>query len=277
MNKIDADKLDGIEFVSLGELLLPDNDKIKELKSIYGLEVEYLNFLGPIEFFIANYGLANSKLKDVEVVKALRNLRDNLDKNIDFFKNDLEYNLMMTINVSLQTNKKITKHELLLIIRHILWAIDNRSWIENKRAYLNWIANFFHLLDEDQKLEFDRSYEKLREKYHFDDEKIKNLKGDNLDYELSSGEIALSKIDSENFDEDDGFWTDGEYMRTIDMKDPETIKKLKYFKEDPNEPKDFECSKCKKEIGKHNLYWHEEMCDDCFHKNYHSSINDSHN
>ena len=147
MSKPDMDRLDKIEFVSLKDLLLPDDDKIKEIKSIYGKEVEYLNFLGPMEFFIANYGLANSKLKDVEVIKALRNLRDNLDKDIDFFRNDFEYNLMMTINVSLQSNKKITKHELLLVIKHILWAIDNRSWMGDKRAYLNWIANFFHLLN----------------------------------------------------------------------------------------------------------------------------------
>ena len=273
MSKPDMDRLDKIEFVSLKDLLLPDDDKIKEIKSIYGKEVEYLNFLGPMEFFIANYGLANSKLKDVEVVKALRNLRDNLDKDIDFFRNDLEYNLMMTINVSLQSNKKITKHELLLVIKHILWAIDNRSWMGDKRAYLNWIANFFHLLNEEQKLDFNRSYEKLKEKYSLDDEKIRALKGDNLDYELSPNEIAIGKMDSENFDEkEEGLWSDGEYLRNIDMKDPETIKKLKYFKEDPNESKDFECSKCKNAIGKHNLYWHEEMCNDCFHDIYHSKL-----
>ena len=273
MSKPDMDRLDKIEFVSLKDLLLPDDDKIKEIKSIYGKEVEYLNFLGPMEFFIANYGLANSKLKDVEVIKALRNLRDNLDKDIDFFRNDFEYNLMMTINVSLQSNKKITKHELLLVIKHILWAIDNRSWMGDKRAYLNWIANFFHLLNEEQKLDFNRSYEKLKEKYSLDDEKIRALKGDNLDYELSPNEIAIGKMDSENFDEkEEGLWSDGEYLRNIDMKDPETIKKLKYFKEDPNESKDFECSKCKNAIGKHNLYWHEEMCNDCFHDIYHSKL-----
>src|SRR3989344_1177981 len=273
MSKPDMDRLDKIEFVSLKDLLLPDDDKIKEIKSIYGKEVEYLNFLGPMEFFIASYGLANFKLKDVEVVKALRNLRDNLDKDIDFFRNDLEYNSMMTINASLQSNKKITKHELLLVIKHILWAIDNRSWMGDKRAYLNWIANFFHLLNEEQKLDFNKSYEKLKEKYDLDDEKIRALKGDNLDYELSPNEIAIGKMDSENFDEkEESLWSDGEYLRNIDMKDPETIKKLKYFKEDPNESKDFECSKCKNAIGKHNLYWHEEMCNDCFHDIYHSKL-----
>ena len=273
MSKPDANMLDKIKFVPIKELLLPDSDKIKEMKSIYGIEFKYLNFLGSIEFFIANYGLTNLKLKDIEIVKALRNIRNNLDKNIDFFRSDLEYNLMMIINASLQTNKKITKHELLLVIKHILWAIDNRTWMGNRRAYLEWIANFFHLLNKGQKEEFDESYEKLAKKYGFDDEKIKNLKGDNLDYESPLSEVALAKIDSENFDEDeDGLWSDGEYMRSIDMKDPETIKKLKYFKEDPNESKDFECSKCKNAIGKHNLYWHEEMCDDCFHDIYHSKL-----
>src|SRR3989338_10015175 len=125
MSKLDANMLDKIKFVPIKELLLPDNDKIKEMKSIYGIEVKYLNFLGSIEFFIANYGLTNLKLKDIEIVKALRNIRNNLDKNIDFFRSDLEYNLMMIINASLQTNKKKKKKKkkFFLCINYILFYL----------------------------------------------------------------------------------------------------------------------------------------------------------
>ena len=43
---------------------------------------------------------------------------------------------------------------------------------------------------------------------------------------------------------------------------------MKYFEENPNEPKEHKCKKCAKLIGKHNLYWHEEMCNDCFFDEY---------
>ena len=57
------------EFKPLGELLLEDNEEIKELKSLYQREEEYLGFLGPIESFIAHFYLDEPKLKDVDVIK----------------------------------------------------------------------------------------------------------------------------------------------------------------------------------------------------------------
>ncbi len=271
MKRRTLEDLDKIDFIPLKELLLPDNDKIRELKSIYGMEVEYLDFLGSLEFFIANYGIVNTKLKDKDVVMALRRLRDNLDKDISFFKDELEYNLMMTINASLQTQRKITKHELLLVIKHILWAIDNRDWISDNRAYVNWIANFFHLLDGDEKGKFDEMYENLGKEHGFSNEKIKTLKGENLDYEPPPSEIVLSKMDSENFDEnefnEDGFWSEGSYAQSISSSDL-TEEKMKYFAGDIDEKRENNCKKCKTPIGKHNLYWHEGMCDGCFFKEY---------
>src|SRR3989338_10941628 len=112
MNKIKSKEIDNMEFVPVKELLLQDTDKIKELKSLCGLEVDYINFLGPIEFFIANYGLQNKKLKDQDVKIALRNIRDHWNENLDFFKSDLEKNIMCTISASLQFGQKITIHEL---------------------------------------------------------------------------------------------------------------------------------------------------------------------
>lgn len=239
MKKIKSEGLDNIGFVLLKELLLPDNNKTKEIKSLYQREVTYLDFLGPLEFFIANYGLASPKLKDDNVVIALRNIRDNLDKNIDFFKTDLEYNLMMTISASLQLSRKITRHELLLVIKHILWAIDNRSWINDKRAYLNLIANFFHLLKEDEKNKFDEFYNNLGKEDGFSKEHIEFLKtGDGEEPPID--ELILTKLDSENFDEKKEF------------------------------SKDFNCKNCNTKIGKHNLYWHEGMCNDCFFDKYFS-------
>ncbi|MEK6927943.1 MAG: hypothetical protein AABX11_05930 [Nanoarchaeota archaeon] len=200
MSEIEKKDLDEIEFVSLKELLLPDNDEVRQIEGIYGKEVEYFDFLGPIEFFIANYGLSNKSLKDKDLIMILRNIRDNLDKNLDFFKKDLEKQIMCTISASLQMQRKITKHELRLVIKHILWAIDNRNWIESKRAYIDWIANFFHLLNKEEKKKFDEEYDNLGKEHGISKEKLKLMKNEDSDYEPPLSEIILSKIDSEYFD-----------------------------------------------------------------------------
>lgn len=266
------EKLDDVKFIPMRELLLPDNDKVIVIKSLYGREVKYLDFLEPIEFYIANYGLENPKLKDINVVIALRHLRDNWDKDINFFKNELEHNLMMTINASLQFGRKITKHELLLVIKHILWAIDNRSWLEDRRSYVDWIANFFNLLDGEEKRKFDERYENLGKEYGFNKEKIKQLKGEDTDFELTDDETVISKLDSEGFEEnedDEGdFWSYGAYAQSLGSLDL-TEERMKYFGGDPqNAPYEHNCKKCKTAIGKHNLYWHEGMCDKCFFDTY---------
>lgn len=262
------EELDNIKFIPLKEILLPDNEKVKELKSLYGKEVEYIDFLGPIEFYIANYGIQNPKLKDVDVVKTLRNIRDHLNENINFFKNELEYNIVMTINVSLQFGRKITKHELLLVIKHILWAIDNRRWLEDRRAYIDWIANFFHLLDKEEKKKFDEKYENLGQEYGFSREKIKQMKGEDADFEISTDEVALSKLDSEDFEKnEDDFWNPGAYAQSLSSSDI-TEEKIRYFGGDIDEKREHACKKCKTAIGKHNLYWHEGMCDNCFFDTY---------
>ncbi len=222
--------LDALEFIPFKEILLQDNEEIKEIKSLYNREVEYLDFLDPIEFFIANYGIWNPKLRDVDVIKSLRNIRDNWDKDIAFFQNDLEYNLMMTINASLQLQRRITKHELLLVIKHILWAIDNRKWIEGPRAYLDWIANFFHLFNNDQKKKFDRVYKELGNKYGISKEEIKSMKCEESDFELPVNKIVLSKFDSENFDENEAsFWGPEAYAQSVSTLDLDSKEKMKYF------------------------------------------------
>ena len=271
MNDNKIEKLDQIGFIPLKEHLLLDNQKIKEMKSIYQKEFEYAEFLGPLEFFIANYGLYNTELKDEDIVKALNNIRNNLDKDISFFSSDLEYNLMMTISVSLQINRKITIHKLLLVIKYILWSIENRKWIMNDRGYFNWVANFFDLLNKEKKKNFNKEYSKLGEERGISKEQIESLKtGDGKEPLVK--DIILSKLDSENFNEsnnnEESLWGEGSYIQSIDSKDPEHTKKMKYFEEKPDDRKEYNCKKCNKLIGKHNLYWHEGMCNDCFFDEY---------
>mgnify|MGYP001617319255 CR=1 FL=1 len=69
-------------FVPLKEILLEDTEEIKKIKSLYQREEGYSDLLGPIENSIAYYYLDNKKLKDVEVIKILRNIKQNID-NID--------------------------------------------------------------------------------------------------------------------------------------------------------------------------------------------------
>ena len=132
-------------FVPLKEILLEDTEEIKKIKSLYQREEGYSDLLGPIENSIAYYYLDNKKLKDVEVIKILRNIKQNIDKNLDFFKSELEKMIMISISVSLQLRRR-TKHEVILALAYILWAIDNRSYL-GSRGYLDWVINFFGLTE----------------------------------------------------------------------------------------------------------------------------------
>ena len=71
-------------------------------------------------------------------------------------------------------------------------------------------------------------------------------------------------------EDDDGtdFWSENSYIQNIDMNDPILEEKKKYFEEKLDEKKEYNCKKCNKSIGKHNLYWHEGMCNDCFFETY---------
>lgn len=62
----------------------------------------------------------------------------------------------------------------------------------------------------------------------------------------------------------DELWSEGGFAKTISSSDPDYEERMEYFEEKPDEPKNLNCKKCSKPIGKHNLYWHEGMCNDCF-------------
>ena len=190
------------EFEPLDKFLLPDNDKMKEIKTIYHREIEYISFLQPIESFFAFYYYDyDPKLKDVDVKKAVRKVKSDLNKTPDFFDTEFEKELMHVISFALKkSTKKITKHELQLVLGYILWCIDNRNWVNDPRAYLNWLCNFFKIFNKEDKQKFDNFYEELGKEYGKTEEEIKLLKneGDNPP-ELSVSDIALAIPDSENF------------------------------------------------------------------------------
>ena len=59
-------------------------------------------------------------------------------------------------------------------------------------------------------------------------------------------------------------WNEGAYAKTLNTDGPNLQEKMKYFEEKPNETKNLNCKNCNKLIGKHNLYWHEGLCNYCF-------------
>lgn len=82
-------------------------------------------------------------------------------------------------------------------------------------------------------------------------------------------QIALSKLDSENYEEDKSIWSENSYIKSMSTGDPDIEERLKYFDEASDKgEKNFKCKKCGKAIGKHNLYWHEGMCNECFFDTY---------
>ena len=67
---------------------------------------------------------------------------------------------------------------------------------------------------------------------------------------------------------DEGLWNEGAYIKSIDPNDPDFEEKKKFIEEKADEEKNFQCKECNKPIGKHNLYWHEGMCNNCFFDKY---------
>ncbi len=92
------------------------------------------------------------------------------------------------------------------------------------------------------------------------DEKTKKKVDDKIDMMLTKRKFA-DKFKDE-------LWNEGAYVETISTNDPDYEERMKYFEEKPNDPKVFNCKECNKSIGKHNLYWHEGMCNDCFFDKY---------
>jgi hypothetical protein len=146
---------------SLSELLLPDTPEVKEIKSLQGKEYEYSNYLGTIEYTISRYFYEDDrKIKDKDAVSALKNIRKNSDKNISFFKRDLEKEILATL-IELLEGEPISHHEFKLAIDYILEVIDNRSWMEDEQAYLKWATYVMGLFTEEESEEYEKSIKKL--------------------------------------------------------------------------------------------------------------------
>lgn len=178
---------------SLSELLLPDTPEVKEMKSIYEREYEYSMYLSEIEFAIAEYYYKeNRSLKDKDVISALKNIKQNRDKTISFFKKDLEINIIESLIAPLE-EYPLTDHEFTLVIDYVLWVIDNRSWIPDKQAYLKWITYVLGFFSNIEEGKYEREFKKSARKMG-----------------LSSAQVdmLLMKRDAEDFFEEGDLFED---------------------------------------------------------------------
>lgn len=186
------------KFVLLGELLLQDNEKVKKLKSLYKREGEYEDILGPVEYTIATYYLENRKLKDKDVVRALKNIKMNYLKGIEHFNKPLEKELMLAVSESLQ-DFKITHHEFILALNYILWCIDNRKWLQYNRAYLNWILDFFGMASKKEKERFNKRAEAIGKEMGISKDRLAAIKGGYEAYEETEEDERFCMENSKYF------------------------------------------------------------------------------
>ncbi|MHB8103294.1 MAG: hypothetical protein ACYDEF_14270 [Methanosarcina sp.] len=162
----------------------PDTPEVMKINSLQGREYEYSDYLGTIEYSIARYFYEDDrKIKDEDAVSALKNIRKNCEKNISFFKRDLEKEIIENL-IELLEGEPISQHEFKLMIDYVLEVIDNRAWMEDEQAYIKWAAYVMGLFTEEESEDYEKSIKKLAAKLglsskHAD---LMLLKGNEDDY-----------------------------------------------------------------------------------------------
>ena len=73
-----------------------------------------------------------------------------------------------------------------------------------------------------------------------------------------------TKINEEDFEEEDSFWAEGSFVETMSSRDMKA--KMRTFSMKHNEEMNYNCNECHTKISAHNRDWHAGMCDTCFDK-----------
>lgn len=222
MNSENGDKFREKEGNSLLRYLKPDTPEVMKIKSLQGKELEYSDYLGTIEYIIARHFYENDrKIKDKDAVLALNEIKENYEKNISYFKQDLEKEIIENL-IELLEEQPITCHEFELVINYVLEIINNRAWMEDDQAYLKWVAYIMELFTAEESKEYEISIKKLAAEMglsskHADLMLMKEREEDYFDFvETYAGDIGeeineeelqaemeekfLSMTDSEKFD-----------------------------------------------------------------------------
>ncbi len=79
--------------------------------------------------------------------------------------------------------------------------------------------------------------------------------------------------ESQNLEENNGFWSEGYFAETMDPR--EWKKRKRTFSMGHDEEMNYNCKRCNKKISAHNKDWHDGMCDSCFDKEYHQEFDET--
>ncbi|MFH0876289.1 MAG: hypothetical protein V1859_10210 [archaeon] len=102
----------------------------------------FLPIIMAVEESIWSYYKKNSKLKDIEVIELLKNLRDNIfSENAKF--NSLEKEIITKIKILLKLNN-FDRRDISLSISSILKSSKLHRSISGSRGYLDFISGFFN-------------------------------------------------------------------------------------------------------------------------------------
>ncbi|MDD3246431.1 MAG: hypothetical protein PHF18_06210 [Methanosarcina sp.] len=172
------------ERISLSEYLIPDTPEILEIESLECREPEYIMYLGAVEYSIALYYYeGDRKIEDKDVILALENIKLNYELDLSFFSRDLEIQIINYL-IGALSEKPITHHEFRLVIDYVLWVIEKRTWMEDKQAYVKWIAYVMGLYSEVESIKYETDFKRLAEKRGMSEEDIDLLllKGEDDDF-----------------------------------------------------------------------------------------------
>lgn len=181
------------EFIPLSELTQPDNDKIQE-KSLYHHEEEYADYLGAIEFAIADYFLEHRTLKDADVTSAINNIKEHPGERLESVTSEIEKEILLELSLTLQ-EESLTRHELALVLNHILWAIDNRSWMKDPCAYVSWLPYIFKMYGHKELHDYKTRFTNKARQMGAPDKAIEGMLGP-ADFEMSGMDDSIAEGDS---------------------------------------------------------------------------------
>ncbi|GEM_PF-3277428 len=128
-----------IELKPLKDILLPDSARTTPSAIKEGEEDKYLGILLTIEGAIAGFYREDPKLKDIDVIKALKNLKKGLTK--EYPAGCLEDQIQIRI-CAIASYKSQTKKEVQICLAYILKSVKLHRRVDGIRGYLNFIVDY---------------------------------------------------------------------------------------------------------------------------------------
>lgn len=228
---------------ALSDFLEPDDQETSKMKSLFNHEQEYSNYLGQIEYTIAKYYYYyGQRLTDKDVVSALQKINEDYDRNLKDFQKTLEKHIIFNL-LDVLNDEPITRHEFELVIDYILWSIDNRSWLNDKQAFVKWTAYVFDLFSDEEKEKYENKLKDWLNALGLPDEYLDAMLlkgGTEPEIAEDESEKQLTESESQFFAMDDDekieFLIEDPYNRIrilqsyiLDLADNEELEKLDKF------------------------------------------------